>query len=62
MNPDVLTGKAERAITSARLLLDAGDIDGAINRAYYAMFDAAKAALLRAGARPPTRRSKLTAA
>ena len=38
--------KAARAATSARLLLNAGDIDGACNRAYYAMFDAARAALL----------------
>ena len=37
--------KASRAIASARLLLDAGDVDGACNRAYYAMPDAAKAAL-----------------
>lgn len=37
--------KAGRAVDSARLLLEAGDIDGACNRAYYAMFDAAKAAL-----------------
>jgi uncharacterized protein (UPF0332 family) len=40
-----LMAKAERAAESARLLLDAGDLDGACNRAYYAMFDAAKAAL-----------------
>jgi uncharacterized protein (UPF0332 family) len=38
--------KADRACVSARLLLSAGDIDGACNRAYYAMFDAARAALL----------------
>ena len=38
--------KAERAIDSAKLLYKAGDIDGACNRAYYAMFDAAKAVLL----------------
>ena len=38
--------KAERAAKSARLLLEAGDADGACNRAYYAMFDAARAALL----------------
>jgi uncharacterized protein (UPF0332 family) len=38
--------KAENALTSAKLLSDAGDIDGACNRAYYAMFDAAKAVLL----------------
>jgi uncharacterized protein (UPF0332 family) len=37
--------KAARALESARLLLDANDIDGACNRAYYAMFDAAQAAL-----------------
>jgi uncharacterized protein (UPF0332 family) len=37
--------KAEKALVSARLLLDAGDSDGAANRAYYAMFDAASAAL-----------------
>ncbi len=38
--------KAARAAASARLLLNAGDGDGACNRAYYAMFDAARAALL----------------
>ena len=38
--------KAQRALTSAKLLLDSGDVDGACNRAYYAMFDAARAALL----------------
>lgn len=39
-------GKAERALASSRLLLDSDDVDGACNRAYYAMFDAARAALL----------------
>lgn len=43
--------KAERAAESAKLLLEAGDADGACNRAYYAMYDAARAALLAAGAR-----------
>lgn len=38
--------KAMRACASARVLLDLGDVDGACNRAYYAMFDAARAALL----------------
>lgn len=38
--------KAERALQSARILLAAEDVDGACNRAYYAMFDAARAALL----------------
>ena len=37
---------AERAAASGKLLLEAGDADGACNRAYYAMFDAARAALL----------------
>jgi uncharacterized protein (UPF0332 family) len=41
--------KAAKALGSARLLLKAGDSDGATNRAYYAMFDAAIAALSWAG-------------
>lgn len=40
-----LMAKAMRAVNSAKLLLDANDFDGACNRAYYAMFDAARAAL-----------------
>jgi uncharacterized protein (UPF0332 family) len=50
MNAEDLQKKAERALVSARLLLENGDIDGACNRAYYAMFDAARAALLAANA------------
>jgi uncharacterized protein (UPF0332 family) len=46
---DKLLDKADRALASARLLLEADDGDGAANRAYYAMFDAASAALLWAG-------------
>lgn len=46
--------KAERAVISARILLDAGDADGACNRAYYAMFDAARAALLASAAQAPS--------
>lgn len=38
--------RARRSATSAQLLFDAGDLSGACNRAYYAMFDAARAALL----------------
>lgn len=45
--------KATRACASARVLLDLGDVDGACNRAYYAMFDAARAALLAANAPVP---------
>ena len=50
MNMHDLMEKAERAAKSARLLLEAGDVDGACNRAYYAMFDAARAALLASNA------------
>jgi uncharacterized protein (UPF0332 family) len=39
-------GKAQRALASAQTLLNDHDTDGACNRAYYAMFDAARAALL----------------
>lgn len=46
MTPQELLVKADRALASAKLLLDSGDVDGACNRAYYAMFDAARAALL----------------
>jgi len=49
LNAAALMVKAMRAVESARLLLDVGDLDGACNRAYYAMFDAARAALLAAG-------------
>lgn len=34
--------KARRSLKSAGLLLDAGDFDGAVNRAYYACYDAAR--------------------
>lgn len=44
--PIDLIVKAERASASAIALLDLGDVDGASNRAYYAMFDAARAAIL----------------
>jgi uncharacterized protein (UPF0332 family) len=51
VNAQELLAKATQASVSAKLLLDAGDADGACNRAYYAMFDAARAALLASGAR-----------
>ncbi len=50
MNAEDLMAKARQAAVSARVLLDTGDADGACNRAYYAMFDAARAALLASGA------------
>ncbi|CAN7488480.1 HEPN domain-containing protein [Bosea sp. LjRoot237] len=37
--------KAEQSLRSAELLLGAGDLDGAVNRAYYACYDAARGAL-----------------
>jgi len=42
--------KAKAALSAAKLLLEAGDADGACNRAYCAMFDAAHAALFALGA------------
>jgi uncharacterized protein (UPF0332 family) len=45
-----LMAKADRACISSRLLLNVQDVDGACNRAYYAMFDAARAALIASGA------------
>lgn len=40
-----LIRKAKTALASAEALFALGDVDGAVNRAYYAMFDAARAAL-----------------
>jgi uncharacterized protein (UPF0332 family) len=40
-----LWAKAQVAARSAQLLLENGDTDGAVNRAYYAVFGAARAAL-----------------
>lgn len=45
----VLVRKSQRALKAARLAVSAGDYDGAVNRSYYAMFDIARAALLKAG-------------
>ncbi len=46
MTPQELLLKANQALKSAQLLLASGDVDGACNRAYYAMFDAARAGLI----------------
>ena len=46
---DELMTKAKRALTSSQLLLAEKDADGACNRAYYAMFDASRAALITSG-------------
>ena len=45
--------KARRALASAQKLLQDGDGDGVCNRAYYAMFDAARAALIASKAPVP---------
>ena len=49
MNAKNLMAKAVQAVAPARMLLAFGDADGACNRAYYAMFDAARAVLLASG-------------
>lgn len=49
LSPNTYMVKAEAALSGARLLLQAGDMDGACSRAYYAMFDAAHAALFALG-------------
>lgn len=57
MTASVAIERADAALRSARLLLDHGDNDGACNRAYYAMYEAAKACLLvvPGGMEPPLR-------
>lgn len=44
-SPDAFMEKAGRDLRSARVLLEDGDTSGSINRAFYAMFHAATAAL-----------------
>jgi len=46
-------GKSERALDEARLLLREGKTEGACNRAYYAMHDAAHGALFAVGYETP---------
>ena len=46
---DELMTKARRALASSQLLLTEEDADGTCNRAYYAMFDASRAALIASG-------------
>ncbi len=50
---NAMLAKALQACRSAAALLAIGDADGACNRAYYAMFDAASAALLVSGQSVP---------
>jgi uncharacterized protein len=44
-----LVRKSKRAMLSAKVGLQVGDADNAVNRSYYAMFDIARAALLSEG-------------
>jgi uncharacterized protein (UPF0332 family) len=50
LTPQTLFEKADRALVSADTLLRQGDTEGACNRSYYAMFNAARAALILVGA------------
>ena len=59
LTPDALMSKAVRACASARVLFDLNDVDGACNRAYYAMFDSARAALLVSNAPVPPNIGKI---
>ena len=51
---EALMRKARAKIRSARLLLEAGEFEDAVSRAYYAAFSAAKAVLLLLGEEPLT--------
>lgn len=48
----VLLDAAEGKISVAEKLLDEGDFEDAVSRAYYGMFHAAKAVLLEEGSKP----------
>jgi uncharacterized protein (UPF0332 family) len=58
VKPEAYMRKAAQALVSAHQLLAGGDADGACNRAYYAMFDAAQAALLAANVGAATNATK----
>jgi uncharacterized protein (UPF0332 family) len=55
LSPALYLSRSERALASAKLLLGDGDTDGASSRAYYAMFDAAIAALTHVSGNRETR-------
>ena len=54
MPAEIHLTKAEKALSAAKLLLDASDSDGACDRAYFAILQAAQAASIKAGDRVPT--------
>ncbi|MDZ7712235.1 MAG: HEPN domain-containing protein [Rhodovibrio sp.] len=51
-DPRIYLERARRAVASARQLIALGDMDGACNRAFYAVFDASRAALYDANVPP----------
>ena len=52
--------RAEKALKSARILLENDELEDAVSRAYYAMFHAAKALLFSRNLIPKTRRGTIT--
>jgi len=58
VTPAALLEKADRALASADILLREGDAEGACNRSYYAMFNAARAALILVSAPPEVTEGK----
>ena len=59
LTPAPYMAKAERALSGARIFLKNDDSEGACNRAYYAMFDAAQAALMAFAAEAEATQSSL---
>ena len=51
---EALLRKAKAKLRSAKLLLEAGELEDAVSRAYYAAFSAARAVLLLLGEEPST--------
>lgn len=49
MTPEKFFAKAQRSLKTSKAMLVDGDPDAACNRAYYAMFNAARAALIAFG-------------
>lgn len=52
--------RAEKALRSARLLVEHRELEDAVSRAYYAMFHAARAILFSKGARAKTHRGTIS--
>lgn len=55
-----LLAKADQALADAKLLVENGRAEGAVSRAYYAAFDAARAALILKGEEPRSHAGVLT--